>query len=71
MKATDGFARSPVNPGAVVNVDHGALEAYKKTKQRHREIEELRTKMEDVDNIKIELVEIKSLLQHLIEKLKT
>lgn len=71
MKATDGFIRSNNNPGAVVNTDSGALEAYKKSKQRNREIDEFKMKIEEIDTLKGELTEIKGLLQQIVEKIKT
>ena len=59
-KLTDGFVRQQDNPGSVVNTDRGALEAYKKRKNRDSEI----------NTIKEEVKEIKSLLKQLLENNK-
>ena len=64
--AKDGFVRSQDNPGAVVNVDNDALAAYKSRKQKNREYEQ---KMKEVDGLKAEMAEIKSLLQQIVEKI--
>lgn len=71
MKATDGFVRSHGNPGAVLNTDRGALEAYKNAKRRHKELDEVKHKVLEVDAIKDELQEIKQLLKKVIEKINT
>jgi len=64
--AKDGFVRSLNNPGAVVNVDNSALSAYKSRKQKNREYEQ---KIKEIDALKIEMSEIKSLLQQIVEKI--
>lgn len=48
-KIQDGFVRDPNNPGAVINTDNAALKAYKLTKQKNKEVEQLK---QDVNNIK-------------------
>tara|TARA_Y100000389_G_C16985238_1_gene282232 strand:+ start:88 stop:297 length:210 start_codon:yes stop_codon:yes gene_type:complete len=64
--AKDGFVRSLNNPGAVVNVDNSALSAYKSRKQKNRDYEQ---KIKEIDALKIEMSEIKSLLQQIVEKI--
>jgi len=61
---TDGFVRSPEIPGAIVNVDNSALEAYKLRRQKEK------TKLDEINSLKQEVADIKSLLTQLIEKLK-
>lgn len=59
-KLIDGFARQQDNPGSVVNTDKRGLDAYKKRKQRENEI----------NTLKEEMTEIKSLLKQLLENNK-
>lgn len=60
MKRTeDGFIRDPRNPGAIVNIDSGALESYKRKK----------TKNQEIDQLKSEVKEIKNLLHLIVERL--
>lgn len=61
---TDGFVRSPDIPGAIVNVDNSALQAYKL--RREKEL----SRLDEINSIKQEMAEIKSLLTQLAEKLK-
>ncbi len=58
MKNIDGFIRDQNNPGAVVNTDLGALAAYKLQKNKNKEI----------DNLKQEVNELKSVLYQILEK---
>jgi hypothetical protein len=58
MSKEDNFVRQPGNDGSVVNTDKNALEAYKKRKNREKEI----------NSLKEEISEIKLLLQQLITK---
>jgi hypothetical protein len=55
MKATDGFKRSIDNPGAVINTDNAALQAYKLKKNKEKEIDVLK---QDVNDIKVMLAAI-------------
>lgn len=71
MKATDGFIRAQNNPGAVINTDLSALEAYKRAKLRNKDIDDLKSKLGEVDQLKSELTEIKGLLQKIVEKIST
>jgi hypothetical protein len=60
---TDGFMRQENNPGAVINVDNSALAAYKKKKEA-----ELR-KVNDINNLREEITDIKSMLSQILEKI--
>lgn len=55
----DGFERSKLNPGAVLNSDRQALEAYKKKKNKNKEI----------DNLKQEVSDIKEMLYKILDKI--
>ena len=55
----DGFERSKSNPGAVLNNDRQALEAYKKKKNKNKEI----------DNLKQEVSDIKEMLYKILDKI--
>jgi hypothetical protein len=55
----DGFERSNSNPGAVLNSDRQALEAYKKKKMKNKEI----------DNLKKEVSDIKEMLCKILDKI--
>ena len=59
---TEGFLRQRDNPGAVVNVDNTALQAYKQ--RRNLEMR----KEEEINIMKNELSEIKIMLSQLLEK---
>jgi hypothetical protein len=58
MKNIDGFIRDQNNPGAVVNTDLAALTAYKLQKNKNKEI----------DNLRQEVNELKSVLYQILEK---
>tara|TARA_Y100000004_G_scaffold195966_1_gene264503 strand:- start:201 stop:443 length:243 start_codon:yes stop_codon:yes gene_type:complete len=49
----------------IINVDNNALEAYRKRKNQSRKIETL---ADDINNIKVEMQELKSLLIKMVEK---
>jgi len=59
-KTKDGFIRDMNNPGAVINTDNSALQAYKLKKQKDKE----------VDLLKEEVKDIKQMLTLILEKLK-
>lgn len=61
---TDGFLRSESNPGAIINVDNEALQAYKV--RRSREL----TKQNEINSLKEEITELKNLISQLLEKNK-
>lgn len=61
---TDGFVRSETNPRAIINVDNAALMAYK----RKRESE--RSKQEEINRLNKELLELRALLNQVLEKNK-
>ena len=54
------------NNNALLNKDNGSLEVYKKMKKKNNEIYNLR---EEVDDMKKDMSEIKSLLTQIVEKL--
>jgi len=61
---TDGFKRMPDNPGALVNTNKSALEAYKMQKKKFAEFNKQK---EEINTIKSELSDIKQLLVKLLE----
>lgn len=61
---TEGFLRSEINPGAIVNTDNVALQAYKK----QREI--VRRKEQEINTIRNEVNELKGMIAQLLEKIK-
>lgn len=61
---TDGFIRSEQNPGAIVNTDMTALQAYK------RQREAARLKEQEINTLKNDVTELKSMISQLLEKLK-
>lgn len=67
MKATDGFVRDLNNNGAVLNTDNTALQAYKNKKAHQKKIN---SKLDDIDNLKGEVKEIKQMLNLILERLK-
>jgi hypothetical protein len=67
MKRTDGFVRDPNNHGAVLNTDNAALQAYKSQKASQKKIN---SKLDDIDNLKGEVKEIKQMLNLILERLK-
>jgi len=48
MKSTDGFKRAADNPGAVINTDNAALQAYKAKKNKEREFDTLKEEVKDM-----------------------
>jgi hypothetical protein len=60
----DGFLRSEVNPGAIINTHTKALQAYK----MQREIE--RRKNNEINTLRNEVSDLKSIVSQLLEKLK-
>ena len=61
---TDGFLRSESNPGAIINVDNEALQAYKLRRSREA------NKQKEINNLKEEITELKNLISQLLEKNK-
>lgn len=59
VKGYDSLVRD-MNTGAIINNDSSAIEARKKSKN-------LTTAIEDINNLKEEISEIKALLQELIK----
>lgn len=61
---TDGFLRSESNPGAIINVDNEALQAYKLRRSREA------NKQKEINSLKEEITELKNLISQLLEKNK-
>jgi len=59
VQGHDGLVRD-MNTGAIINKDSSAIEARRKTKN-------LSTAIEDINNLKEEISEIKALLHELIK----
>lgn len=55
-----------VNNGALLNKDNNALNAYKKMKQKNNEIEQMKSKVNSLDE---EIKDVKVLLTKILEKL--
>lgn len=62
----EGIYRDTKN-GALLNKDNDALSSYKKLKQKNRELEEMKDK---VNKIETEMSDIKNILLQLVEKNK-
>lgn len=69
-KTPDGFVRDFDNPGAVINNDKDALLAYKRQKEKMREIERIKQEVQSIPQIKHELNEIKETLNAILGILK-
>lgn len=54
------------NNGALLNKDNGSLVAYKKLKQKNTEIEQMKSKVSNLDQ---EIKDVKNLLNQILEKL--
>lgn len=67
MKATDGYIRDKSNKGAVLNTDNAALEAYKKQKNKQKLLD---NKLNEIDDIKKDVTQIKNMLSLILEKIK-
>lgn len=59
---TDGFVRQEDNPGAIVNVDKNGLQAYKLRREADKR------KENDINILRDEVAELKSMLKQLLEK---
>lgn len=55
-----------VNNGALLNKDNDALIAYKKMKQKNNELEQMKSKVNILDE---EIKDVKNLLKQILEKL--
>ena len=66
IKTEDEGIFRDINNNALLNKDNGSLEVYKKMKKKNNEIYNLR---EEVDDMKKDMSEIKSLLTQIVEKL--
>lgn len=63
IKETPGFVRDSSNR-AIVNVNNSGLEAYKLKRKREKEIDQT---VDDINTLKTEVAEIKSLLLQLLK----
>lgn len=66
MKTQDGFERSPNNPGAIINTDTLALQAYRAQKRKFSETDNMK---EDIQNIKNNMAHINEMLVHILKRL--
>lgn len=66
MKINDSYVRDQ-NSGAVLNIDNGALNAYKKQKAKMKRDNETAA---EINNLKTEVSDIKSMLHLILERLK-
>ena len=62
IKPTDGFLRDE-SSGAIINVDSGALSAYKLRKNAESR------KENEINTMKEEMTEIKNMLSQILEKI--
>jgi len=65
VKDVPGLVRDMSNQ-AVLNTDISALEAYKRKRNKQQEIDEV---ISDINNMKSDIDQIKSLMQRLLEKI--
>ena len=65
VKDAPGLIRDMSNQ-AVLNTDISALEAYKRKRNKQQEIDEV---ISDINNMKSDIDQIKSLMQRLLEKI--
>jgi hypothetical protein len=61
----EGIVRDTTN-NALLNRDNSSLLAYKKVKQKNAELEEMKNRVNTIDN---ELADIKSLIHKILEKI--
>jgi hypothetical protein len=62
---TDGFVRQEDNPGAIINVDKGSLQAYKLRREAEKR------KENDINMLREEVTELKSMLSLILEKISS
>jgi hypothetical protein len=65
VKDAPGLVRDLHNQ-AVLNTDMSALEAYRRKRNKQQEIDEV---ISDINNMKSDIDQIKSLMQRLLEKI--
>ena len=65
VKDSPGLVRDMSNQ-AVLNTDNIALEAYRRKRNKQKEIDEV---ISDINNMKSDIDQIKSLMQRLLEKI--
>ena len=62
---TDGFVRQEDNPGAIINVDKSSLQAYKLRREAEKR------KENDINMLREEVTELKSMLSLILEKISS
>jgi hypothetical protein len=65
VKDAPGLVRDMSNQ-AVLNTDINALEAYRRKRNKQQEIDEV---LSDINNMKSDIDQIKSLMQRLLDKI--
>ena len=65
VKDSPGLVRDMGNQ-AILNTDNIALEAYRRKRNKQKEIDEV---ISDINNMKSDIDQIKSLMQRLLEKI--
>ena len=65
VKDSPGLVRDMGNQ-AILNTDNAALEAYRRKRNKQKEIDEV---ISDINNMKSDIDQIKSLMQRLLEKI--
>jgi hypothetical protein len=65
VKDVPGMVRDTSNQ-AVLNTDISALEAYKRKRKKQQEIDEV---ISDINNMKSDMDQIKTLMQRLLDKI--
>lgn len=65
VKDAPGLVRD-MGTQAVLNTDMSALEAYRRKRNKQQEIDEV---ISDINNMKSDIDQIKSLMQRLLEKI--
>lgn len=62
-KGLDGFIRDQSNPGAVLNIDNNSLDAYKKKKNKYKEIDSV---AKDIAGLKSEMAQLKEMINTIL-----
>lgn len=65
VKDAPGLVRD-MQTQAVLNTDNNALEAYRRKRNKQQEMDEV---VSDINNMKSDIDQIKSLMQRLLEKI--
>lgn len=70
MSTRDGFVRSNVNHGAVLNTDVNGLQAYKLQKNKNKEIEQMKIELRQFGKLRDDVAQIKQMMSSILERLK-